>query len=67
MNPETGAIGFFEKLEDAERAGHTVPLTPVQAARFLGATRRERLAWVKKRQKAKDKRKAARKARRVNR
>lgn len=34
MNPDTGAIAVFETDEDAEAAGHTVPL-PKKLARGL--------------------------------
>lgn len=46
MNPDTGAIAVFESDEDAEAAGHTVPLTKQLAGRLLQVPRKERMPLV---------------------
>ncbi len=48
MNPDTGAIAQFETKKDAEAAGHTVQLTPEQAAMLLPMTRTERREWARR-------------------
>jgi hypothetical protein len=42
MNPDTRAIALFETAEDAKKAGHTVKLTPVEAAKLLTLPRGDR-------------------------
>jgi hypothetical protein len=46
MNPNTGSIATFETDDDAEQAGHTVPLTKKLAGRLLQVPRQERAAMV---------------------
>ncbi len=46
MNPDTGAIAVFETDEDAEAAGHSVPLTKKLARGLLQVPRQERMPIV---------------------
>jgi hypothetical protein len=46
MNPNTGSIATFETDDDANRAGHTVPLTKELAGRLLQVPRGMRAAMV---------------------
>jgi hypothetical protein len=46
MNPDTGAIAYFETAEDAEQAGHTVPLPKKLAGRMLQLPRQERMPLI---------------------
>lgn len=43
MNPDTGAIAHFETDEDAQAAGHTVPLPKKLARGLLRVARQERM------------------------
>lgn len=46
MNPDTGAIALFESDEDAEAAGHTVPLPKKLARGLLKVSPQERMPLV---------------------
>jgi hypothetical protein len=52
MNPNTGAIAYFETDEDAERAGHTVKLSKKEASGLIGLNRHERRAELARMRKA---------------
>ncbi len=59
MHPQTQAIAEFEREEDAQRAGHTIPLGPKEAELLRGMSRAERRKWQRE---EKRKRRAAAKA-----
>ena len=46
MNPNTGAIAYFETDADAKAAGHTVPLSKEVASHALKVPRSERASTV---------------------
>ena len=57
MHPNTMAIATFEREEDAQRAGHTIPLTSKQAQILGGMNRAERRKW--QREQRRERRQAA--------
>ena len=57
MHPQTQAIATFEREEDAQRAGHTIPLTPKEAALLGTMNRAERRKW--QREQKRERRQAA--------
>jgi hypothetical protein len=57
MHPQTQAIAHFEREEDAERAGHTIPLTKNEVDRLMPMNRAERRRW--QREETRKKRRAA--------
>jgi hypothetical protein len=60
MNPNTGAIGWFESKKDADLAGHVLPLTEEEAAALLPMNRKARRKWAaeKRREQRREQRRA---------
>lgn len=52
MNPNTGAIGFFENEKDAKKAGHTVEVPKQEVERVFTMNRAARRAWAKEQRKS---------------
>lgn len=46
MQPQTGAIAWFENEDDAKKAGHTIPLEKKLAEQLLQVSRAERLERI---------------------